>query len=326
MVASITPSLFSTNFAYAAETIRTFDGNDYLDVPSSSSLQLQQFTAEVKFRISNLPSERGYMVSKGANGDSENLDHNYAFYVTKMGKLGGGFKASDGTYHYVYSENPVSLSTWHVAKLVYEGTELKIKVDDRTVGSLDVGIKPDTSDTGPLRIGANANAEERFFEGDMDYVKILDRSTYKKVYFNDFGGSTNEPDPEPTPDPEPEPTPDPEPEPQPEPEPEPTPDPTPIPSGSDCSDIPVKNFKGVVFVDGTLGKNEDEGGASVLTEYVTDSMKYIKSNGFTAVRVPFYWEAYVANPSAFMAELDLIAKKAQENDLCIFLDNHLFVG
>ncbi len=320
LVASITPSLFTTNVAYAIETVRTFDGSDYLDVPSSSSLQLPQFVAEVKFRINELPSERGYMVSKGANGDAENLDHNYALYVTKLGKLGGGFKASDGTYHYVYSENPVSLSTWHVAKLVYDGAELKIKVNDNTAGSLVVNKNPDSDDTGPMRIGANANDDERFFDGDMDYVKILDRSTFKKVYFNDFGGST----PDPTPDPEPEPTPDPEPDPEPEPEPEPTPDPTPTPSGTDCSDIPVKNFRGVVFNDGTLGKNEDEGGATVLTEYVTQSMKYIKANGFTAVRVPFYWEAYVANPTTFMAELDLIAKTAQQNNLCIFLDNHHF--
>ena len=196
LVASITPSLFTTNVAYAIETVRTFDGSDYLDVPSTSSLQLPQFVAEVKFRINELPSERGYMVSKGANGDAENLDHNYALYVTKLGKLGGGFKASDGTYHYVYTENPVSLSTWHVAKLVYDGAELKIKVNDNTAGSLVVNKNPDSDDTGPMRIGANANDDDRFFDGDMDYVKILDRSTFKKVYFNDFGGSTPDPTPE----------------------------------------------------------------------------------------------------------------------------------
>jgi hypothetical protein len=116
LLGSITPVLFNGNFAYAAESIRTFDGDDYVDVPSTSSLQLPQFVAEVKFRITELPTERGYLVSKGADGDSANLDHNYALYVTKLGKLGGGFKASDGTYHYIYSTNPVSLSTWHVAK------------------------------------------------------------------------------------------------------------------------------------------------------------------------------------------------------------------
>jgi hypothetical protein len=160
----------------------------------------------------------------------------------------------------------------------------------------------------------------------MDYVKILDRATFKKVYFNDFVATGPAPTPDPVPDPKPDPVPDPEPEPVPDPTPEPTPEPdsNPPPSGTDCSDIPVKNFRGVVFIDGTLGKSEREGGATVLTEYVTESMKYMKANGFNAARVPFYWEAYVANPSAFMAELDLIAKTAQENDICVFFDNHHF--
>ena len=93
---------------------------------------------------------------------------------------------------------------------------------------------------------------------------------------------------------------------------------------TDCSDIPVKNFKGVVFIDGTLGKNEHEGGASVLTQYVTESMKYIRLSGFNAVRVPYYWEAYVANPTAFMGEIDLIARKAADNNICVIFDNHHF--
>jgi hypothetical protein len=92
----------------------------------------------------------------------------------------------------------------------------------------------------------------------------------------------------------------------------------------DCSNVPVKNFKGVVFMDGTLGKDEGSGKASVLTGYVTESMKYIRLSGFNAIRVPYYWEAYVNDPAAFMAEIDLIAKKAQDNNICVIFDNHHF--
>ncbi|HKU48417.1 MAG TPA: cellulase family glycosylhydrolase [Nitrososphaera sp.] len=93
---------------------------------------------------------------------------------------------------------------------------------------------------------------------------------------------------------------------------------------TDCSDIPVKNFKGVVFVDGTLGKSEHDGKASVLTSYVTESMKYIRLSGFNAVRVPYYWEAYVNDPTSFMAELQLIAQEAKDNNICVIFDNHHF--
>jgi aryl-phospho-beta-D-glucosidase BglC (GH1 family) len=93
---------------------------------------------------------------------------------------------------------------------------------------------------------------------------------------------------------------------------------------TDCSDIPVKNFRGVVFMDGTLGKDEGSGKGTVLTDYVTESMKYIKLNGFNAIRVPYYWESYVNDPTSFMAELELIAKAAQAKNICVIFDNHHF--
>jgi hypothetical protein len=93
---------------------------------------------------------------------------------------------------------------------------------------------------------------------------------------------------------------------------------------TDCSDIPVKNFRGVVFIDGTLGKSEKEAKGQVLTGYVTESMKYIRLSGFNAVRVPYYWEAYINDPTTFMAELELVAKKAQDNNICVIYDNHHF--
>lgn len=95
-------------------------------------------------------------------------------------------------------------------------------------------------------------------------------------------------------------------------------------AATDCSDIPIKNFKGVVFMDGTLGKDEDSGNANLLKGYVSESMKYIRQSGFNAVRVPYYWEAYVNDPSTFMAELELVAKEAQENNICVIFDNHHF--
>jgi hypothetical protein len=61
-----------------------------------------------------------------------------------------------------------------------------------------------------------------------------------------------------------------------------------------------------------------------LTSYVTESMKHIRLSGFNAVRVPYYWEAYVNDPASFMAELELIAKQAQANNICVIFDNHHF--
>src|SRR5688572_20077893 len=83
--------------SFADIDFKRFAG-DYLDVPNSQELQLSQFTLEVKFRILQDPLERGYLVSKGASdGENPLLDQNYAVFISPLKKIGGGFKASDGT-------------------------------------------------------------------------------------------------------------------------------------------------------------------------------------------------------------------------------------
>jgi hypothetical protein len=479
LVASILPVYVTMPAALAEETFRTFDGNDSIQVPSTSSLQLTKFTAEVRFRADTLPDDREYLVSKSAG--SGILDHNYALYLTKNGVIGGGFQATDGNHYYVYSWRLGSLATWHTATLDYDGSVLTLKIDDKTARKLAVGKTVDASSTGPLEIGGNSNGQNGHFVGDIDYISIVDQRNNNRVYFNDFGGIApppvnsaavalndwtwtyegttkdknilaNDSDPDGdsltvtsvanppkgsatnngdgtvtyTPDPgfvgtdsflytvsdskggsdsatitvqvrevagttnNP-----------------PnaaddsattikgkavttsvlandsdpdgdsltvtsvtnpshgtatknslgaityTPDagyvgsdtyqytisdgsvtdtatvrvsisdtaPPPPPPGSDCSTIPMRNINGVVFTDGTLSKHERATSSTVQTAYVTESFKYIKSNGFNAVRVPYYWESYVNNPTVFMAELDLIARTAQANDLCVVYSN-----
>ena len=87
-----------------------------------------------------------------------------------------------------------------------------------------------------------------------------------------------------------------------------------------CSNIAVRNFKGVLFIDKTLMKNEASD-PSTPAGYVAESMKYIKSNGLNAIRVPYYWEAFVFNPTAFLNEIVLIAKTAQQHGICVIFSN-----
>ncbi|MGI0025499.1 MAG: cellulase family glycosylhydrolase, partial [Nitrososphaera sp.] len=88
-----------------------------------------------------------------------------------------------------------------------------------------------------------------------------------------------------------------------------------------CPERPVKDFTGVSFIDELLGRREG-GGTTTTTGYVTESMQYIKSNGFNAIRVPFYWESYVYNSPEFMDRIEFIAQTAQEKGICVFFDNH----
>lgn len=299
LLASVFPSTYSVEDGSTVSYTR-FDGNNYVDIPSSPSLQLMQFTVEARVRLSQMPSEPGFIVSKGASTVSSLYDQNYALFVTKEGKVGGAFRASDGTQLAVYSDSVLVGTGWHTARVVYDDILLKLKIDGITVASKAVGKNPDVKDTGPLRIGANANGSpDSFFVGDLDYVKILDRSTFKKVYSNDFAGGS-----EPAPDPVPSPTPD------------------PTPTSGDCSSIPMSKLRGAVFMDPILGTKESGGSVSAPNGYVKDSMKYMKLNGMNLARVPFYWESYVHDPVAFLNELELVAQAADANDICVIFDNH----
>jgi hypothetical protein len=51
-------------------------------------------------------------------------------------------------------------------------------------------------------------------------------------------------------------------------------------------------------------------------------MQHLKSYGFNLIRVPYHWESYAFNPTQFLNELDLIAKTAQSNNICVVFDNH----
>jgi hypothetical protein len=382
--------------SYAAETFRHFDGNNYIEVPNSPELQLAQFTLEARFRIADNFAERGYIVSKAASDDgSVHLDHNYALYVTKLNKLGGGFKDTEGAYHYIYS-NEFSLGTWHVAKLVYDGSELRMYVDGVLANASRIAKNADTTDTGPLRIGTNAEKLDTFFVGDLDHVKVMDRSTYKVRYYNNFDSDAGPSAPPPSvnnppvavddsystlkntkasisvlandSDPDgdtltllwaadtskgsttknadgtvsytpnagfvgtdtfsykisdgkatdtatvsvtvsdttvP-----------------PPPPPPPPPSTGDCSEMSMSQLRGVAFMDPILTRNERGGAFSAKPGYVEESLERLNSYGFNLVRVPYYWESYVYNPTDFMNELDLIARTAQTNDICVVFDNH----
>ncbi|MGH9991802.1 MAG: cellulase family glycosylhydrolase, partial [Nitrososphaera sp.] len=89
-----------------------------------------------------------------------------------------------------------------------------------------------------------------------------------------------------------------------------------------CANIAVKNFRAAALEDSILSRREKATPAtSVLTSYVTETLGYMKMHGINSVRVPFYWEAYVNNPTVFMAELDLVAKTAQAKGLCVVFAN-----
>ncbi|MGI0012615.1 MAG: cellulase family glycosylhydrolase [Nitrososphaera sp.] len=272
--------------AFALDNFKIFSGDDFVAAPNTAELQLGYFTIEVRFRINDDPKERGYLVSKGSAPNGSLLsDQNYALFITKLKSIGGGFRSTDGSYNYIYSP-PVSRGSWHVANLTYDGNILSIAIDGLVVNSRSVSNIVDNTADGDLRIGANANGEPAmFFVGDMDYVKISGAGTLATAYYIDFDESVDPPE------------------------------------TSDCSDVPLSELRGAVFLDPILSKRENGGYVISKWEQVNKSISYVSANGLNFIRVPYYWEAYVYNSKEFLDRIQEIAQAADENDVCVVFSN-----
>jgi hypothetical protein len=88
------------------------------------------------------------------------------------------------------------------------------------------------------------------------------------------------------------------------------------------SEIDLTKLHGVNFIDPVLRKSEASGVSSTNPSFVTKFVKLAKENGFTVLRVPMYWEAYVNNKANFKEEARLIAEAAEANGIYVFFDNH----
>ena len=59
-------------------------------------------------------------------------------------------------------------------------------------------------------------------------------------------------------------------------------------------------------------------------DYYDKSFKLMSENGFDHIRYVFYWESYVKNPEAFIAELKTVAETADRWGIKVLYDNHQF--
>jgi phosphatidylserine/phosphatidylglycerophosphate/cardiolipin synthase-like enzyme len=168
-------------------SFRSFNG-DFLDVPSSSALQLSKFSMEVGFRTTQTSTSWMLIANKGgmSGSSSPGMNMNYALFMTKDGRISGGFERSDGTNEFAYSNVYANDGAWHVGKVTFDGTKIAVYLDGVLVKTRSTTAQPDNTGTQPLRIAANAQFGNLQFIGDIDFVRVIDLNTSAVVYFNDF--------------------------------------------------------------------------------------------------------------------------------------------
>ena len=149
------------------------NGTNYLDEPDKPDLRLQEFSLASWFRTSHDFTSNAMIVNKGGLGSGADL--NYGMYLDRGERLVGGFESTTGTNKFVTSPNSYNDGNAHYAVVTYDRSILKLYVDGSIVATLSTSAFPDAGSSLPVRIAANSAAEDEFFNGSIDEVRIWNR-------------------------------------------------------------------------------------------------------------------------------------------------------
>jgi hypothetical protein len=163
----------------------SFDGNDVVTVPRSSTLEPKRLTVSSWLRGASSPGPYKYVVAKGGQAC---VAASYGLYTG----VGGGlaFYVFDGTTFYVSPAAPASVwdNGWHNAAGTFDGAKVRLYVDGRQVGS-GTPVPTGTAIAYPLANGAGgfgnyANPECGLtLTGDIDTVRIWNEALPIDLYW-----------------------------------------------------------------------------------------------------------------------------------------------
>jgi hypothetical protein len=177
----------------------TLTGSNYTDIESNSTLELTQFSVATWFRTTmDVPfGFNAYIVNKGGIGsDSKGSNMNYGIWMTSSETIRAGFEDSSGVPYDIESQgsrNLYVLYGWHYVVATYDGSILRLYIDGVQITSKSTsGATPDNTGIQPVRIGSNSLAPNDFFIGQVDEVRIWNRTltdseiadAYDKGVFN----------------------------------------------------------------------------------------------------------------------------------------------
>ena len=151
-------------------------GTNFLELPHSLTLDPPQLTVEAWVRAASFPGEgdaRRWLVNK--NG-SEWTDGHYAL-VLDRDRPGAYLNIGGGKENVValWSEGPrLQTNRWQHLAMTYDGKVLRLWVDGKPAGELQVG-RPRVSGTGGLAVGRRQDGYV-YFRGRLDEIRVWNRA------------------------------------------------------------------------------------------------------------------------------------------------------
>jgi hypothetical protein len=158
------------------------NASNFMDVKSNSSLQLTKFSIAAWFRTSeDYRSGTGtnyhFIVNKGGSGQERpGYNMNYGIWIDSRERLKGGFESLTGEDNFVVSPASYNDGKWHYAVLTFDGRTINLYVDGTKVVSKSTTATPDYTGIEPVSIGVNSLTINGFFIGDIDEVRIWNRT------------------------------------------------------------------------------------------------------------------------------------------------------
>ena len=164
-----TVSHFSTTPSFAA------NGSNYCDITQKSSLKLEKFSVAAWFKTSKDYTSDGMIVNKNGVGlETAGNNLNYGIWIDNNERIIGGFEATNGANYFITSKDTYNDNNWHFAVVTFDGSAVRMYIDNSLIGSLSAKVTPDTGGSNgyPLRIGSNAQQNNRYFKGEIDEVTV----------------------------------------------------------------------------------------------------------------------------------------------------------
>jgi hypothetical protein len=151
-----------------------FGGDDFVSIPSSTSLQPNQFTLSLWTRAPQSPGQFKYLLAKGSN---QCVAASYGIWTASSGGIefyvwnGHDLVRAAGTANAIWD------GRWHNVSATYDGVQAKLYLDGKDLG--DVPGSPDpiqyNQPDGTASIGGYRGSCDLLFNGDIDQVMMFDK-------------------------------------------------------------------------------------------------------------------------------------------------------
>ncbi|HXY92399.1 MAG TPA: PKD domain-containing protein, partial [Acidimicrobiia bacterium] len=168
----------------STDTATRFDGTSgYVSLGSSAALQPQQFTIETWFRSLGQPNAPGYLARWRTFG--------WSAVMSQRGTINGTVYGTSGTQYVAESPGRYDDAQWHHLVVSRDAASLTLVIDGVQVASVAV---PEATryESGAAAIGRDGNANDWYFNGDIDEVAFYSRplSLSEAIAHYCLGGGT----------------------------------------------------------------------------------------------------------------------------------------